>query len=346
MTPIYFPFTTISGPVFSALSACFKQIVVYHPSRHHVPETLRRFETSGRLEIRLPVENEKDPISDLLKAYHTWADLHGKERLALEKIHPSQTPFFDETAVTRIRSDIQGALLTTDEATSGMKKKQWALLRARLFLTVAQEHDAHQAGFSADLHKIDQMEKKLFQDLVSDPNDRYQSDAEKELTNSFVVGSPKSDEKLAAWVCLYLNHQATVKTETATPDLFITSDPSVLDTLLMKAEDTDLICRVSDIPFGTGDPESVIIPYNPDIYEIVQQCIHSRPRSSDTDFSFPNVGNDIGRTGLLTIYSVKGDIMSEFRDESAAFSDMSKPSQASAEGHRTLLGSIITHPAS
>ena len=62
MKPVYFPFTFISRPVIEAVSACFRQIVVYQPSERHVPEQMRQWAESGMLEIRIPVKEDEERL--------------------------------------------------------------------------------------------------------------------------------------------------------------------------------------------------------------------------------------------------------------------------------------------
>ena len=146
MKPIYFPYTTISEPVLGALLTCFKQVAVYQPSRDHVPESLRNWEAGGRLQIHLPDEDENDPLPNLLKAYHEWAELHKGERPDFEKFRPPLTPYYDASSTSRIRSDIQKAAKGTETAPSREDKERSLLLRARLFLTAGPGARSTQAG--------------------------------------------------------------------------------------------------------------------------------------------------------------------------------------------------------
>ncbi|MBU4289417.1 MAG: hypothetical protein KKI12_14750, partial [Proteobacteria bacterium] len=98
MKPIYFPFTYISEPVLEALSAFFKQIVVYQPSSLNVPESMQKLADSGLLEIRIPVKGDENKIDNILKDYKSWANIHQGSEMAFFKMNPDKIPFFDDSS--------------------------------------------------------------------------------------------------------------------------------------------------------------------------------------------------------------------------------------------------------
>ena len=66
MKPIYFPFTHISDAAVAALSACFKQTVVYQPSRRALPALIQKLADSGLIDVRIPIAGDEKKIDVIL----------------------------------------------------------------------------------------------------------------------------------------------------------------------------------------------------------------------------------------------------------------------------------------
>ena len=137
MKPIYFPFTHISPKIFKALSACFRQTVVYQPSSRKVPEKMQAWRKSGGLDIRIPVEGNEKEIDEILKDYWAWVNLHQGSEIAFLKTQADKIPLFDETSTRQIMADIKNKGGRQNRS----QEKPDPLFEARLFLHVAQELD-------------------------------------------------------------------------------------------------------------------------------------------------------------------------------------------------------------
>ena len=107
MKPIYFPFTFISEPIVEALSACFKQTVVYQVSSQKVPEKMQEWSKSGTLDIRIPVEGDEKKLDKILNDYRAWINLNQGSEIAFLKTQVDKIPIFDETYSSKIRDDIK-----------------------------------------------------------------------------------------------------------------------------------------------------------------------------------------------------------------------------------------------
>ncbi len=340
MKPIYFPFTTLSGPVLGALLTCFNRVAVYQPSRNHIPESIRNWETEGRLQVRLPDEDENDPLPHLLKAYHAWAELHKGEQPDFEKFRPPLAPYTDTSATSRIRSDIRKAAEGTETAPSDEEKERSMLIRARLFLTVAQKHDQLQQTLREDLNRIGNMERDLFRDLLKDQEEPFPVDPPNRSAEAFEHNSYMSAARMAAWARLHVHHREKAATGEA-PDLLITSDRTALDQLLETADSADMICRVSGIPFGSVADPSGNVFFNEQRCEKLGKLAAESDRSGAWDTFLSDTGSEGADTGRLTIYRIKGDAVFSLLSKSEYYTKPSGMHKESADNSFTLAGSII-----
>jgi hypothetical protein len=345
MKPIYFPFTTISEPVLGALLTCFEQVVIYQPSRNHVPESLLSREAGGRLQIHLPDEDENDPLPRLLKAYHAWALLHEGERPDFEKFHPPQPPYTDAAATSRIRSDIQKAVKGTGTTPSLEEKERSMLLRARLFLTVAQEHDQLRQALREDLDRIEDLEKDLFRDLVSDQDEPFPMRSLNRPAEETEVGCYMSGARMTAWTRLHVHFRKTQVTEAATrpktPNLLITSDRFALEHLLAQAEEAEMICSVSGIPFRSPADTAENVFFNEQRCEKLRALTAESTGSPGLNAVLTDAGSRSGSSSRLTIYRLNEDAVMSFLFKSGNRSDPPRRYRESAEKQYILAGSII-----
>jgi hypothetical protein len=111
MKPIYFPFTFISEPVFDALSACFGKIVVYQSSKVNIPENMKEWDNSGKLEIRIPIEGDEEKIDNILQDFKTWAQLHQGSELSFLKHKLKKYRFLMKTPYPKSRWISKGKTL-------------------------------------------------------------------------------------------------------------------------------------------------------------------------------------------------------------------------------------------
>ena len=160
MKAIYFPFTFISKPIVDALSACFKKTAVYQITKRNIPEKMKKWDTSGKIEIRIPVEGNEDKIEKILKDYKAWADLHQGSELSILKTQAGKIPFFNENSISQITSDIKKS-----DPEKHSPEKPDISLNARLFLQIAQEYDSQADILRQDLQLFDTMEQNLIKNL-------------------------------------------------------------------------------------------------------------------------------------------------------------------------------------
>ena len=166
MKPIYFPFTYISEPVLEALSAFFKQIIVYQPSSLNIPESMQKQADSGLLEIRIPVNGDENKIDNILKDYKSWANIHQGSEMAFFKTKPDIIPFFGEFSTSQIKADIK-----KKKQKQQNEKKQDSLLNARIFLHMAQEFDLQNLEINKALLLSEEKTLDLIDNLKGEDED-------------------------------------------------------------------------------------------------------------------------------------------------------------------------------
>ncbi len=241
MDVLYFPYSYLPEWVRGALAACFDQVTVLGPSGHDVPEPMRRWAAGGRISLRLPEARADDPLPKQLKAYEAWASLHEGERPDFEALRPTEIPLYDQTAVTRLLSDIRFAGETTPNC-HGIVEEQ-ALLQARLFLALAQRHDQYQEELTRDLAQVSLMHATLF----DRPAGHSPIAADRHRIRTSTENDEKIGRRIRAWQRLAL-HLASDLLGPNHPTLLLTHDPLVLDALDASADGMAPCCTITGIP--------------------------------------------------------------------------------------------------
>lgn len=149
---------------------------------------------------------------------------------------------------------------------------------------------------------------------------------------------------MTAWARLHVHHRRKTDAGTAsvpeTPDLLITSDPFSLDQLLAQADEADMVCSVSGISFGPAADLPGNAFFNERLHEKIRELLLAPFPSGGLDTFFSDAGSMSGNTGRLTIYRVKGDVVTSFLSESGDRAGPSRIHQGASEKQYTLVGSF------
>lgn len=244
MKPIYFPFTYISEPAAAALSACFKQTVVYQPSRYNIPAEMEKWAESGLIDIRIPVFGDEHKLEAILKDFRGWANLHRQGALDFLKAWSGKIPFFDETLVSQIRADI-----SKRNGTDQAPKESDDIFSARLFLHIAQEFDLHNIGLNRDLRSFETMEQDLFKNLHGEDEVLHMHTVGKELFHADDPGLYLPVQRLKAWTKL-------MQQDREMSGVFITTSRFVFDELVDKLPGSELVIGLDSIPLHADRDET------------------------------------------------------------------------------------------
>lgn len=236
MKPIYFPFTFISNQIVEALSACFKQTVLYQISKKHMPEKMLDSNNSDFVDIRIPVEGNEKILDLILKDFRVWADHHQGSEISVLKSQTKNIPFFEESSSSQIMAEIKkkGDEHHTSEKTDDT-------MSARLFLLLAQEYDQQNHTLEEEFLSFETMEKDLMSNLKGENNDLHIEAPGHRTLEKVEPGHFMTKERIENWAHLMqYDQQASA--------LLVTSSPSVFEYLLEKTPESEELIRLDSIP--------------------------------------------------------------------------------------------------
>ena len=237
MTPIFFPFTYMPEPTAAALSAVFRRVGLYRPSETPLPETVQRHADAGFLEIRTPVGGDEDGLRRAAADYRAWAERHSGSPLAFFKSQQGQIPFFEESSLSRIRSDIKrGAGERTDDASAD------PVFGARLFLSVAQDFDREQWEVNRGFADLRDLEASLLKSIHGE----QEAGGPSATAPVEDLGRHMTDRRLWAWSCLWAG-------DPAADALLVTDSREIFDVCLEPLFDSPALERFDiDWPVETA----------------------------------------------------------------------------------------------
>jgi len=249
MKAAYFPFTYISEPIARLLAALVGPVAVYQPVKAAVPVELGELATQGVIELRTPMTNDDDRLRAALAEFTEWARQNpGRSTAGTDFLGVRQgtVPFFDETTINRIRSDIR-RYGDAQQPEDGSEDR----FSARLFLTLAQENDQAVARLDEDLDKFKAMEKEFLEDL----KDAEEAGFSRQTYGGTVwredPGARLTEQRLRAWARL-------AAADERLPDVLVTTSTAVIDTLIENAGDANVFAKLADVhldaPEVNGEP--------------------------------------------------------------------------------------------
>ena len=241
MKPTYFPFTYVSDSVAEALSACFRQFIVYRPLNENPTEQMQLWINRGAADVRVPVAGNENELKTAVKNFQIWADLHregSREQAAILRSHMDQVPFFNELSTRKIVEDIK-ANIPGDSDTQPPD----FFLTARIFLYFAQEFDRQNQELTDDLIHHQQQETELIRQLKmeSDPLAAEFQHSAMQQPDSFA--DYMVSDRLAAWTRIFCR-------DPEISGLFVTNSTAVLEHLLDRVSTVTRIMHSESIPSG------------------------------------------------------------------------------------------------
>ena len=244
MKPLYFPFTYISKPTAQALAACFAQTSVYQLAASKIPDEMRESADQGLFEIRTPVDDDGKKLDAIVKEYRTWADVHRGSEIGFLKSMADTIPYFDETASSQIRAEIK----KTGKKSPSPEKPD-PLVRARLFLHMAQELDLENDRLTRDLVAVEAMEEDFMKELKGEDDEDPARAAAIQALESDDPGHYMTQERMESWALL-------MQQDPQVSGLFITNSRAVLDLLLDRMPEMAQVNRFDAVPAGVPDAEA------------------------------------------------------------------------------------------
>jgi hypothetical protein len=130
-----------------------------------------------------------------------------------------KTPFFDETTINQIRSDIKK--YHSPVPRSNQMETEFS---ARLFLAVAQENDLATASLDQDLSQFKAMEKDFLESLKDADDAAFDRQSYGGTIWREDPGGKLTEQRIRAWAAL-------AAADDRLPDLMITTSSAVIETL-------------------------------------------------------------------------------------------------------------------
>lgn len=240
MTPAYLPFNTLSETTAEAVFRFFKTITLYRPQALPLPEELAPWLAAGRIDERVPADDDPERLEQALAACRQWAAEH---RLgtgaagAYLKAQPPGTPLYDNDSVTRLRRQI----LAGGDPSGPTAVAPDPIFDARLFLAMAEAYDIDNIRATAELKAIQAVEEGVLREMhggeasgakIGRPTAAIAAGEEQ--------GAFMTRERLRAWTIL-------ASQEPDLPPLLVTDSPVVGNELLEYRSGDLLGASVVDI---------------------------------------------------------------------------------------------------
>ena len=202
MKPLFFPFTYITEPTINACLGFFNGISVLQASMKYLPGPMRQWADQGCLDVRAPDQEAARDFDETLMETENWAHYHRGGVASFLKGYQEKVPFFGSSSISQIKQDIG----TANQEKPHDVSQEDAVLRARVFLHMAQAFDIHHQSLSQQMHRQEAMERNLYQELKGDGS---HSDTTLGIDKSWENEDPFEYmmlDRLRAWCHITLSH--------------------------------------------------------------------------------------------------------------------------------------------
>lgn len=317
--PVYFPMTYLSVDVEAALAACFRQTAVCRSSNRELPETMQAAVFAGRLVVYTPVKAESTRLLELVDAYHAWAQENRGVDLSVFKGNESRIPFYEDTAISKIRQDIR-------EMGSESEKAQVSdpVFTARLFLEMAQDLDRQNDALERTLEGVREKENSMFANLLGDADGHPGIEAPAMPGGNGDPGAYMTGTRVQAWWRLF--HKGA-----APGNLLVTNSRAVIEYLVERCPGLQKTGRVFRLPPRQSAAQDAVA-WQGRLLEHLYRMI-ALSETDDGPADIPEAEQDEVAVNLSTYRF-------ERSDAAACFSLLEKPAGA-APGRKTEESLVI-----
>ena len=242
MKPIYFPFTFISAKTAEIIHSFFDQLVLYQPSNLKAPEILYKMAEEKTLCLRAPVSGDEDRLRMVFKDYQNWINYHQITDTAFLKTQSGSIPFFSDTSISQIKSDIKK--ITANK----IKKENEDLFIKRLFLYLAQEYDNQQFELDRELLLLDKLNRTFICNLKGEPEEYFN----RKTFTPDDSGAFMFQHRFKAWAQLFLEDDEISA-------FFITNYKSAPEYILEQTKEAVKIISIDSLPLVEKTDKKTII---------------------------------------------------------------------------------------
>jgi hypothetical protein len=229
-------------------------VVIYQPSKNHIPTDLSALASQGLVEIRTPIDRDEDRLQAALAEFKAWARMNPTTSTAgagFFGARQGEIPFFDETTINRIRSDIN-RYRSADQQASDQPAHQVdeteAGFSARLFLALAQDNDMTTERLNHDLKRFKAQEKNFLESLQDTDETGFNRQKMGGAIWRDDPGARLTAQRIRAWASL-------ASADAQQPELLVTTSPAVIEALLESSGGAIGLEKLGDLrisyPSGT-----------------------------------------------------------------------------------------------
>ncbi len=259
MTPIFFPYTYMSSRTADLLGSLFKRVVMHLPRSSETPPETRRLAESGWLDARVPVKNGEEELAAGLQNYKVWADAHLGGRgadPALIRLHGERVPFFSDQRPTRIKADVMGRTTSDRPGETPGDEEAASLLKARMFLCMAQEFDAQKDEVNRRISSVEKMERDLMSGLKGDEEVLQMGGADGARGAAEDSDGRSTAERLPAWRRLMLRDASLDEPEPAA--FFLTTSRDVFEEIVDAATGGETADSCDSLPVVEAEADETM----------------------------------------------------------------------------------------
>jgi hypothetical protein len=251
MIPALIPFTYLPASTARVLNTLMGPVVIYQPSEKAIPDRLSDLAAQRLVEIRTPVTDDSERLDAALAEFTHWARMNpGRTTPGAGFIGARQgeIPFFDDTTINRIRSEIKRYDMPAHQADQAV-----AVFSARLFLAVAQENDLAGDRLDQDLERFKTMEQAFLESLADADEAGFSRQGIGAGIWQEDPGSRLTEQRIRAWAML-------ASADAKPPEILVTTSSAVTDTLLERFADKIPFEKLADIrlPLPAEGPSSTL----------------------------------------------------------------------------------------
>jgi hypothetical protein len=245
MKPLFFPYTYVMEATLEAYRCFFSGITVLQSTMDGMPEPMREWAAQGLLDVRLPDPEVSRMFEKVLAETENWIRNHRDGVASFLKSYQDDVPFFGPSSVSQIRQDIRMA----GRSVPPHAQQRERLLRARIFLHIAQNFDAQNQWLSHQLQQHEAMERNLYRELKGHANSEERATMPAQPTENEDTFQYMILDRLKAWSRVMLSHGPP-------QGPFLTTRASVLTWIQEHMLDTEMLIPAATIPLILKDGES------------------------------------------------------------------------------------------
>ena len=279
MKPLFFPYTYVMEPTMNAYRYFFSGISVLQSSMKHIPETMAQWAARGFLDVQMPDPKISRIFDKILAETENWARSHRGGAAAFLKGYQDRVPFFESSSVSQITQDIRAA----GRAASPDAPQQEALLRARIFLQMAQEFDAHNQWLSHQLLQQEAMERDLYRELRGDERSPDRATGSGQSWKNEDPFQYMILDRLKAWSRVMLSHDHV-------QGPLVTTAASVLTLIQEHVPDIEKLILAATIPAISRDAATAKNERQ-DLMDYCEKLVHTPMPLLGDDHSESNIVN-------------------------------------------------------